>query len=142
MNDQCFYRISIKGIVIDSEGRILLTKEDNDKWEMLGGGLDHGEDPLTCLKREIREETGLSLTKIYPGPKYFITSQRIDNSSYIANLIYRIELKNLDFRPSDECQELRFFSLEDMKREYNNLFPNVQSLYNMLSKEVGNNFTP
>jgi 8-oxo-dGTP diphosphatase len=142
MNDQCFYRISIKGIVIDSEGRILLTKEDNDKWEMLGGGLDHGEDPLTCLKREIREETGLSLTKIYPVPKYFITSQRIDNSSYIANLIYRIELKNLDFRPSDECQELRFFSLEDMKREYNNLFPNVQRLYNMLSKEVGNNFTP
>lgn len=49
MNEQNYYRASSKGIVIDDDGRILLAKEDNGKWVMLGGVLDHGQDPITCL---------------------------------------------------------------------------------------------
>lgn len=56
MNEPCFYRVSVKGIVIDSQNRILLARESDGTWDMLGGGLDHGEDPITCLKREIQEE--------------------------------------------------------------------------------------
>ena len=51
MNEPCYYRISVKGIVIDDQGRILLSREDNGMWEMLGGGLDHDEDPIVGLKR-------------------------------------------------------------------------------------------
>lgn len=132
MNEPCFYRVSIKGIVIDKAGRILLAREENGLWEMLGGGLDHGEDPIACLKREIHEETGLVVTKISERPKYFITSKRLDYVNNIANVIYQIELANLDFIPSDECQELRFFSVEEMAKV--KLFPNVQRLYEILIK--------
>lgn len=31
-------------------------------WTLPGGGLDHGEDPLDGLRREVREETGLYVT--------------------------------------------------------------------------------
>lgn len=132
MNEQCYYRVSIKGIVIDNDGKILLSREDNGKWEMLGGGLDHGEDPVRGLKREILEEAGLEVTYISPNPKYFVTTPRFDTSdtTYIANVIYEIKLKNLDFIPSDECQELRFFSLDDMGKV--ELFPNVQKLLELL----------
>jgi 8-oxo-dGTP diphosphatase len=132
MNEQCYYRISVKGIVIDEQGRILLSREDNGRWEMLGGGLDHGEDPHDGLRREVKEETGLEITYISPTPKYFITSPRRDvpETSYMANVVYQIELKDLDFTPSDECQELRFFSIEDMKTV--DLFPNVQKLLTLL----------
>lgn len=31
------------------------------RWFLPGGGLDHGEDPVECLRREFAEETGLEV---------------------------------------------------------------------------------
>jgi 8-oxo-dGTP pyrophosphatase MutT (NUDIX family) len=124
MTDECYYRVSIKGIAIDETGRFLLTREDNGKWEFLGGGLDHGEDPIIGLKREIHEEAGLEVTHVSSSPKYFITAERLGYQTYTANVIYEIKLKDLDFTASDECQELRFFNVEEASKE--DLFPNVK----------------
>ena len=133
MNEPCYYRVSVKGIVIDSDDRILLAREDNGKWELLGGGLDHGEDPKQCLRREIYEETRLTVTWISREPKYFITCKRLDKHSYLANIVYRIKLENLNFIPSDECQELRFFTAQEMSEV--ELFPNVVELQKILLAE-------
>jgi 8-oxo-dGTP pyrophosphatase MutT (NUDIX family) len=132
MTEQNYYRISVKGIVINDEGRILLSREDNGMWEMLGGGLDHGEDPIEGLRREIDEETGLEVTYVSDRPKYFLTCKRRNAETYIANVVYEIKLKNLNFTASDECQELRFFSAEEMRHV--ELFPNVQELLKLLDK--------
>lgn len=122
MNEQNYFRVSVKGIVVDESGRFLLSREDNDKWELLGGGLEHEEDPITALRREVQEETGIEVTYVSPTPKYFITSERLGHDTYIANVIYEIKLKNLDFKPSDECVELKFFNIEEAKKVP--LFPN------------------
>lgn len=126
MQDKCDYRISVKGIAFDDKRRVLLSKEDNGMWELLGGGLDHNEDPIECLKREILEETGLKVTYVSPSPIYFVTAQKTFQVGYLANIIYEIKLENLDFVPSNECQELRFFSVGEMKKV--KLFPNVENL--------------
>ncbi len=130
MNEPCFYRVSVKGIIIDDQDRILLARESDGTWDMLGGGLDHNEDPIVCLKREIQEETGLIVTKVWPAPKYFITAHKASNNLYIANAVYQIELASLDFTPSDECQELRFFSAQEMGELQ--LLPNMQELHKLL----------
>lgn len=124
MNEACYYRVSVKGLVVDETGRFLLAKEENGKWELLGGGLDHGEDPIVGLRREISEETGLEVLYISPQPKYFITTKRHGHETYIANIIYEIKLNDLNFIPSDECQELRFLSIEEANEL--DLFPNVE----------------
>lgn len=135
-NEPCFYRVSVKGIVIDDAGRMLLTREDNGMWELLGGGLDHGEDPIDGLIREIREETGLTVTSISDVPAFFVTAKRRDGANYLANVIYQIELADLDFTPSEECQELRFFSLQEMGDLVagGKAFSNIEKLYEVLSK--------
>ena len=133
MNQQCYYRVSVKGIAIDSEGRVLLAREENGHWEMLGGGLEHNEDPIEGLKREIYEETGLNVVKISNAPKYFLTAPLLQNNTYMANIVYEIELENLDLTPSDECHELRFFTLEEMATI--DLFPNGQKLLRLLTGE-------
>lgn len=133
MNEPAYYRVSVKGVVIDEQGRYLLSLEDNGKWELLGGGLDHDEDPQECLRREIKEETGLTVTSLSERPIHFITCQRENADTYIANVIYEITLENLDFIPSDECQELRFVKPEDMTRLP--LFPNVQKLAEVLGSK-------
>ncbi len=130
MQDKCDYRISVKGIAFDNARRVLLSKEDNGMWELLGGGLDHNEDPIECLKREILEETGLKITYVSPVPKYFVTAPKTFQEGYLANIIYEIKLENLNFVPSGECQELRYFSVDDAKKV--KLFPNVENLIKQL----------
>jgi 8-oxo-dGTP diphosphatase len=132
MNEPCYYRVSVKGLVTDETGRMLLIRESSNYWDIMGGGLDHGEDPIECLRREIQEEMGLIVTSASQAPKYFITAQRPDNGVYIANIIYQIELADLNFTPSEECEELRFCSLADMADMQ--LQPNVQKLYEILSE--------
>jgi len=137
MNEPCYYRVSIKGIVIDADGRFLLSRESNGEWELLGGGLDHGEDPITGLKREIYEETGLEVTHVAPAPSYFVTVKRRRHDSYIANVIYEITLKDLNFTPSDECQELRFFTVQEAR--HLGLFPNVQKFLTVYNPALHQN---
>ncbi len=132
MNEECFYRVSVKGVAIDEQGRILLAREEDDMWEMLGGGLEHQEDPIESLKREVLEETGLKITRVSSSPRYFITAQKNNGKFYMANIVYEIELENMDFIPSDECQELKFFSIEEMKKL--KLLPNVNKLLSLLEE--------
>jgi len=49
--------------VLAHDGRILLTRLSATKiWTLPGGGIDHGEDPVDAVRREVHEETGLPLT--------------------------------------------------------------------------------
>lgn len=123
MDITCYYRISVKALCLDETGRFLLAKEDNGKWEFIGGGLDYGEDPATCLRREVHEETGLVITYISDSPKYFLTAPRHNADTYLANIIYEVKLQDLNFTPSEECIELRYFNVEEAAKE--DLFPNV-----------------
>ena len=54
---------------IERENRYLMLHrvkkmgdENRDKWIGVGGHFEKGESPEDCLLREVREETGLTLT--------------------------------------------------------------------------------
>ena len=52
--------VSIKGVVLIG-GRVVLLKNEREEWELPGGRLERGEDPETCLEREIAEELSLAV---------------------------------------------------------------------------------
>jgi 8-oxo-dGTP diphosphatase len=56
--------IRIAAALIDDEaGRLLLVRKAGTQWFMQAGGkIEDGESPLCALRRELREEIGLSLT--------------------------------------------------------------------------------
>ena len=55
------FPVSIKGVVV-RDGRVLLLKNERDEWELPGGKLEIGEDPESCVAREITEEIGWKVT--------------------------------------------------------------------------------
>ena len=53
-------KVSVGGIAFDEKGRILLVNPSyKARWDLPGGILEAGEDPVTGLRREIREELGV-----------------------------------------------------------------------------------
>ena len=129
---ECFYRISVKALILDDKKRFLLSKEKNGKWELPGGGLIFGEKPQDCLKREIKEEMGIEVISIEDNPCYFLTSQKQDGC-WIANIVYLTKVKNLNFTPSDECVEVRVFTKEKTLKE--NLFPSIEDFVVMYDEK-------
>ena len=53
-----------------------VNDENHDKWIGVGGKFEAGESPEDCLLREVREETGLSLTNYrYRGLVTFVSDE-------------------------------------------------------------------
>jgi 8-oxo-dGTP diphosphatase len=90
-------RVAVYGLCEDPEGRVLLVRAAAyltvaGDWFLPGGGIDHGEDPVTALRREFAEETGLTvevgalrgvLSDVFPMP---------DGASlHTVRLIYAID---------------------------------------------------
>lgn len=133
--ENCFYRISIKALVLnDTRDKFLITLEDNGEWELPGGGLDWGMTPQEDLPREVSEEMGVKVKWIADHPSYFLTEQTRTHKVWTANLLYETELESLDFTPSDECVDIKFVDLEDVKTLP--VFPNVLHLAKLFNPEL------
>jgi ADP-ribose pyrophosphatase YjhB (NUDIX family) len=113
----CTYRISIKAIITDNDGNVLLLKDKNGEWELPGGGLEHGENIQDALAREISEETNMTLAWMNEQPQKFWTIQKDVGSptlKWFAFVAYEAKVSG-ELRTnskSDEAQEAKYFSHE------------------------------
>lgn len=51
-----FYRVSLKAIIRNKVGEVLVAREGVDIWNLVGGGIDHEETDAEALRRELYEE--------------------------------------------------------------------------------------
>ncbi|SNR97182.1 ADP-ribose pyrophosphatase YjhB, NUDIX family [Haloechinothrix alba] len=80
VNDLPRHSVSVTGIVVRGDGRILaIQREDDQRWVPPGGVLELNETPEQCVVREVREETGVliqpdRLTGIYKNMRLGVVS--------------------------------------------------------------------
>ncbi len=129
----CFYRVSVKALILDSEGRFLLCKEESGLWDFPGGGLDFGESPAEGLVREVKEEMGLVVTSVGDFPLYFITGRSPNSGRWVVNVFYLTTVADMVITPSSECVETRFFTKEEALKE--NVYMTVKKFAGQYSFE-------
>ncbi|MEU1311036.1 NUDIX domain-containing protein [Streptomyces cinnamoneus] len=59
----------VGAVIANAEGKVLLLHRPADDylgglWELPSGGVDDGEDLIEALRREVAEETGLTVTAV------------------------------------------------------------------------------
>ncbi len=66
--DKLPLRVGVGAVVLNKENKIFVGKrrdfQKNDKWQMPQGGVNQGEDLLSALKRELKEETSIKSIEI------------------------------------------------------------------------------
>lgn len=53
-------------VVVDDDGRVLLIRDENSVWLTPGGTRQPGESLADCVRRELREETGVRVEPLRP----------------------------------------------------------------------------
>jgi 8-oxo-dGTP pyrophosphatase MutT (NUDIX family) len=103
-------------LIRDGEGRILLTRRsDNGQWDIPAGALELGESVMDCLRREVREETGLevveaTLIAAYTGPRFWFTNIFGGEQQRLAFVFLVTEWSGTLLTATDETTDARFFA--------------------------------
>ena len=136
---ECFYRISAKALVLnETRDKFLMMQEENNWWDLPGGGLDWGATPQEDIVREIQEEMSLKVNSVAENPSYFYAHSKPskinpERSIWYAYVVYEVELESLDFSSSDECVAINFVDKSSLPKE--NVQQQVLDLINVFSPE-------
>ncbi|GAA3657859.1 NUDIX domain-containing protein [Lentzea roselyniae] len=106
------HSVSVAGVVVDSSDRVLaIRRRDNGDWQAPGGVLELTESFEDGLRREVAEETGVSieverLTGVYKNLTLGVVA-----------LVFRCQPTTSAAERTDEASEIRWMSLDEV-REY------------------------
>jgi len=103
------YRISIKSLIRDDKGRVLVVKESGRTWwDLPGGGMDHGEDIKAAIARELNEEVNLT------GDFKFNVID-VDDPAYLPNanvfqvrLVFEVAPEIMPYESGKEADEIMY----------------------------------
>jgi XTP/dITP diphosphohydrolase len=110
--------------IIVKDGKMLMSKrrdfrpDYNKKWEFPGGGIDTGEDILSSLTRETKEESGYNIEVIEQLPE-IITETRSKYEYQVFLLAYICSIKSGKFKaaPSEVLDHDWFTLAEALKKD-------------------------
>lgn len=125
-------------ILFDETGKLLMQRRaDGGSWGLIGGYMELGETPEASARREVFEETGLSVGTLElfdvfstDGLWTYPSGDRVQ----IITVMFLTEGVTGDLKPDAEGLELHYFALEALPEP---LFPPALPMLEALKKHFG-----
>ena len=115
----------MKAIILNEKGEMLIIQESAKdpsrshvgKWDVPGGRLDFGEDPLEGLKREVREEVGLEIEIEKPLDISYWTPKKNEEEWFIVALFMKCKSFSSEVKISNfEHEDFKWIKKEEIDR--------------------------
>jgi ADP-ribose pyrophosphatase YjhB (NUDIX family) len=104
-------------VLVDEAGRVLLARRGVEpelgKWDLPGGFLEEGEEPLAGLRRELREETGLEVEPLSFLGAWIDTYGDGEGAVSTLNLYWLVRADG-EPRAADDVAELSWFGAGEL----------------------------
>lgn len=108
----------VRALIFNDCGEVLLEKQAHfGSWALPHGCIDVGESALEALKREVKEETGLTIIGaepfgLYTDPKYSVTYPNGDQVQTFTVAFRATRWVGTLAADGDEVDDLGFFALD------------------------------
>ena len=109
-------RPSASAVIFDRRGRVLLQqRSDGGQWGLPGGSVEIGESVTDAAIREVREETGLTvsvrrLVGVYSEPALQVVRYPDGNVWHYVNVCFECVARGGTLTTCDETLSLRYVS--------------------------------
>ena len=110
----------VRAIIRDDAGAVLLQLRGDFKiWGLPAGGMELGESVQDAVRREVFEETGLTIVRarpfgIYSNPRYVVTYPNGDRAQPFTVAFLVEEWTGTLTADGDDSLDLRFFPLDGL----------------------------
>ena len=142
------FHLTVLGVIARPDGTFLITKRVMTKawapgwWEVSGGAAQAGESSWEAVRREVREETGLDVSKADGG--YLFTYRRInpdEGDNYFVD-VYRfvMDVKDEDLHLQEEETDatvlLRWTKSKDTPQKENSCITTASARHLNCNREM------
>lgn len=122
------YRVSLKCLIRNEEGKVLVVKEaGRNYWDLPGGGMDHSEDIPTAIRRELREEVNLEGDFTHNIIAVEEPAHLAGHNFWQIRLIFEVLPMNIPSQPGNDSDEIAFMPSDNFK---NSRFNTERQIYN------------
>ncbi len=113
--------ISCSALILNEAGdQILISRRSENRrvapglWEVVGGRLEFGEEPVACLRREVHEELGVEVVDPRLFGVYSTLSTVEATTVHLVSLVYTCRIDGTPIPAANEIAELRWVGAEDL----------------------------
>lgn len=107
-------------VIIDNNNVLLAKRKyepKKDFWNLPGGFLEYGEDPIKGVKREIKEELCVNI-KVLDILGIFIDKYPyFKDNLYTLNIIYLTKIIQGTLKPCSDTKELKWFAYNKLPKK-------------------------
>lgn len=116
MYSDSLYRVSLKCLITDAEGSILVVKESGrSSYDLPGGGMDHGENIPEAIARELREELNFTGNFTHEIIGVDDPAKLLTREVWQLKLIFKVTLDSLNVSAGQDADEVAFIDPNTLK---------------------------